>query len=172
MSDYIFQFDEFQSLAKKADLTVKVNKSGYVFFADNETLGNNLLGYINPNIQNQKLHISVPIPTTATLDEFEDTKDLIDFLKSEESHYKHKFESKESARKSIKESRKIGYIRKTEYEINGKNYSISDNGKLFKIIDDLDSKGFTFKYESEWISKDICKHFLAEDDEAKVDLYK
>jgi hypothetical protein len=76
------------------------------------------------------------------------------------------------SRKSIKESRKKGYICKTEYEIDNKNYSISDNAKLFKIIDDLDSKGFTFKYESEWISKDICKHFLAEDDKAKVDLYK
>ena len=82
------------------------------------------------------------------------------------------FESKKSKRKSLKESRKKGYIRKTEYEIDNRNYSISDNGKLFKIIDDLDSKGFVFKYESEWISKDTCKHFLADDDKAKVDLYK
>ena len=60
---------------------------------------------------------------------------------------------------------------KDEYMEKLKTY-ISDNAKLFRIIDDLDSKGFAFKYESEWISKDICKHFLAEDDKVKVDLYK
>ena len=95
-----------------------------------------------------------------------------DYLEKKNISYINLNESKKSARKSLRESRKIGYIRKTEYEINNRNYSISDNAKLFRIIDDLDSKGFAFKYESEWISKDICKHFLAEDDKVKVDLYK
>lgn len=118
-------------------------------------------------------------------EELKDIRDIIrDYAKIENDvylagngraidiYFKTLDESKKYARKSIKESRKKGYIRKTEYEIDNKNYSISDNAKLFNIIDDLDSKGFAFKYESEWISKDICKHFLAEDDEVKVDLYK
>ena len=103
-SDYILQFDEFLSLMKKEDITVKVAKNGYVFFADDETLGNNLLGYINPKTSSQILHIQVPVHTVANLDEFENTKELVDFIISEYSHYKRKFESKKSARKSIKES--------------------------------------------------------------------
>jgi len=106
-SDYIFQFDEFLSLMKKEDVTVKIAKNGYVFFADDETLGNNLLGFINPNTSNQKLYIKVPVSTVATLDEFEDTKELVDFIISEYSHYKRKFESKKSVRKSIKENKMI-----------------------------------------------------------------
>lgn len=113
-SDYIFQFDEFLSLMKKEDITVKIAKNGYVFFADDETLGNNLLGFINPNTSNQKLHIKVPVSTVATLDEFENTKELVDFIISEYSHYKRKFESKKSARKSIKESSYFDLVKAKE----------------------------------------------------------
>lgn len=102
MSDYIFQFDEFQSLAKKADLTIKVGKYGIVFFADNETLGNQVLGFISP--KTQKIGIQVPInrKTLIDLEEFEDTEEIIDFIKDVESNFK---ESKKSVRKSMKESK-------------------------------------------------------------------
>jgi len=143
-SDYILQFDEFLSLMKKEDVIVKVAKNGYVFFADDETLGNNLLGFINPNTSNQKLHIKVPVSTVASLDEFENTKELVDFIIGEYSHYKRKFESKKSARKSIKES------------LNIKDYCVEVYGDWFKeFYSDFDEFKNDLLYLSEGENEDV-----------------
>lgn len=144
-SDYIFQLDEFSSLMKKEDIIVKVTKNGYVFFADDETLGNNLLGYINPKTSSQILHIQVPVHTVANLDEFENTKELVDFIISEYSHYKRKFESKKSTRKSIKESKSSSILDDEFYDLIEQGYIYDEDengmnmsyGEYIAVSDDL-----------------------------------
>lgn len=151
-SDYIFQLDEFSSLMKKEDITVKVAKNGYVFFADDETLGNNLLGFINPNTSNQKLHIKVPMSIVASLDEFENTKELVDFIISEYSHNKRKFESKKSARKSMKEQfvgKGEGGYRKPDKTKFNSGICLDSNGVKHTVIFDTRVEDFIV-----WVDND------------------
>ena len=167
-SDYILQFDEFLSLMKKEDVIVKVAKNGYVFFADDETLGNNLLGFINPNTSNQKLHIQVPVHTVASLDEFENTKELVDFIISEYSHYKRKFESKKSTRKSIKESENfVNYIAVYDEDSNCRGYIQNESPRLTQDV----GKALHFKNENEanaFCAK-LIKHRTFNSDELYVE---
>ena len=68
--------------------------------------------------------------------------------------------------------RKVGDISRKQYTSFNTTNEISDNAKLFDVIEDFNDKGYMFKYNKEWITKDDCKHFLADDvNGISVDLY-
>ena len=78
-------YELFIDLAEKKGLLIEVNDEGYIFFADKETVGNTLTGYININEQ----ILVIQVPSTQIIyhidEEFSNSKKLIDYLKHEQS---------------------------------------------------------------------------------------
>ena len=91
-----FNYEEFKSLAEKENLIVDRNEYGAVYFGDEKTEGEKLLGYLEPSFNYKTMYIKIPKKEQIDLDEFKNTKEMVDYIIKN---------SKTSVRKSIKESK-------------------------------------------------------------------
>lgn len=96
-----FDYEEFKSLAEKENLIVDRNEYGAVYFGDEKTEGEKLLGYLEPSFNYKTMYIKIPKKEQIDLDEFKNTKEMVDYIIKN---------SKTSVRKSMKESKESDLI--------------------------------------------------------------